>query len=470
MVESHALRRWLGFTVVAGFSLSTAIQCASGTPIDAGGGGAGALAGSNSGAKPGTGGATGGGLGTGSTGTGGKPLPCEQKCGASCCSAEATCTTEGLCVCPSPTDFDCRDGCTNVKTDAHHCGSCMIDCGLGGLCTDGRCSCSAGAIACMGSCVDTQAEPNNCGACNKACGPKEVCSAGKCAGACPAGTKDCARSCADLQTSTLNCGACGNPCTGGSICEGGKCACATGETSCSGTCVDISTDHDNCGACSKACTTNHACSAKNCGCPATLPDECGAAAAAKCVDMGSDSANCGACGKACLNGKTCQVGGCKCPAGKLDCGGTCVDPSSDPNNCGSCSNVCSGGKPYCGSCTQGKNGCPAAGAAAMCVGLPCEGICAPDRQVTGPTRADGYRFEPVGNSGHCYEILNYAPTTQARVVCWEFGSGQSLRLNGAAFPCVLEPGQPVTAKRANGYCLEVTPGGNDYAGLLLPIK
>ena len=80
-------------------------------------------------------------------------------------------------------------------------------------------------------------------------------------------------------------------------------------------------------------------------------------------------------------------------------------------------------------------------------------------------------MEPLGLSSHCYEVKNYDPKeTERRVVCWEFEGNRSLRVNGSPHPCLTDIGSPLGPPRAGGYCIEVGPGGANFAGLLLPTR
>jgi hypothetical protein len=80
-------------------------------------------------------------------------------------------------------------------------------------------------------------------------------------------------------------------------------------------------------------------------------------------------------------------------------------------------------------------------------------------------------MEPLGLSAHCYEVTGYEPLdTSRRIVCWEFQAGRSLRVNGVLHPCRLDNGSPLGEPRAGGYCIQVSGGGANFAGLLLPTR
>jgi hypothetical protein len=84
---------------------------------------------------------------------------------------------------------------------------------------------------------------------------------------------------------------------------------------------------------------------------------------------------------------------------------------------------------------------------------------------------DGYRVEPLGSAARCFEVRGYRPNaTEARLVCWEFAAGRSLRVNGVVTPCIADDGSPLTKERADGYCIQIGAGGADYAGILLPTR
>jgi hypothetical protein len=100
---------------------------------------------------------------------------------------------------------------------------------------------------------------------------------------------------------------------------------------------------------------------------------------------------------------------------------------------------------------------------------PCDGIC------NGPTHvnagSDGFRVEPLGSAAGCYEVRDYEPATVApRIVCWEFQAGRTLRVNGQSTPCLTGAGATLPPIRADGYCVQVSAGGADFAGFIFPTR
>ena len=173
-----------------------------------------------------------------------------------------------------------------------------------------------------------------------------------------------------------------------------------------------------------------------------------------CVDLDSDKENCGACGDACPANQICEDASCVCEPELTQCGEECVDLDSDPDHCGGCDEACPVGE-FC--------------TARQCLASPCDGIC------NNPTRvnagADGFRVEPLGLTAGCYEVRDYEPTqTEARIVCWEFQAGRTLRVNGELTPCLAGAGAPLPDVRADGYCVQVSAGGATFAGFLFPTR
>lgn len=85
--------------------------------------------------------------------------------------------------------------------------------------------------------------------------------------------------------------------------------------------------------------------------------------------------------------------------------------------------------------------------------------------------ADGFRVDPLGSGARCLEVKGYTPTeTDRRIVCWEFLGGRTLRVNGTSTPCLRDDGSPLGEPRAGGYCIQVSAGGQNYAGVLLPVR
>jgi hypothetical protein len=123
-------------------------------------------------------------------------------------------------------------------------------------------TCCAGAVDCDGTCSDLNTDANHCGACGHSCRADEVCAGGACT-ACPATRTQCTEQCADLTSDPFNCGACGTVCAASQSCLSGTCSGCDG-TLCSNTCVDLSNDRTNCGVCGNACATGECCNAGVC--------------------------------------------------------------------------------------------------------------------------------------------------------------------------------------------------------------
>jgi hypothetical protein len=211
----------------------------------------------------------------------------------------------------------------------------------------------------------------------------------------------------------------------------------------------LDTDEQHCGDCDTTCVGNKICGKGKCTCPTELT-ECSDA----CADLATDEAHCGACETKCAAGEICINSRCGCPTGQTLCGDRCADLNSDPMFCGSCSHACPAGQ----FCTDGA-----------CLISPCDGLCTQPESIM--ANADGYRVEPLGSAARCFEVKSYRPTaTEARLVCWEFAGGRTLKVNGVTAPCAPDEGFPLTKERAGGYCIQIGPGGADYAGILLPTK
>lgn len=348
-------------------------------------------------------------------------------------------------VCPD-LQVPCGQLCIEVLTSAANCGACNNACPARATCVAGKCVCPEGETSCDGKCVDMQTSTEHCGACGVSC-RGGTCTKGECA--CPKGNVNCEGQCVDLTTSAAHCGSCVTACANNHICAAGLCTCATGLNECGETCVDVLKDKANCGECDKACPADKVCAGGTCVC-APGQTEC----SGKCTDLARDAAHCGTCTNACMGAIPCLKGICGCPAGQELCGTTCVDLSNDPAHCGSCVNACATAQ----FCTDGK-----------CLKSPCDGLCTGAEQVL--LAADGFREENFGTTEHCYEVQSYEPTeTNPRIICWNFSSSRTLIVNGAVIPCTADAGQPLTKKRAGGYCVQVGRGGNVDAGFLFPIK
>src|SRR5581483_1708007 len=94
-----------------------------------------------------------------------------------------------------------------------------------GICVNGDCTCSPGALICNGVCTNIQTDAYNCGACGKRCAYTDECVAGACKPrGCPAGQVMATGYCVDLNWDWGNCGTVGNACAGGQVCANGACA------------------------------------------------------------------------------------------------------------------------------------------------------------------------------------------------------------------------------------------------------
>jgi hypothetical protein len=101
-------------------------------------------------------------------------------------------------------------------------------------------------------------------------------------------------------------------------------------------------------------------------------------------------------------------------------------------------------------------------------GRPCDDLCSAPEIVS--LGEDGFRVEPLGTRARCLEVTGYRPLGPPRVVCWEFVGSRVLRVNGSNTPCLANGGVPLGEERNGGYCIWVSAGDHDYAGVLLPTK
>jgi hypothetical protein len=310
----------------------------------------------------------------------------DERCNGIACASDQAC---------------CNDACTNVKSDALHCGGCDKPCApLGDSCQGGSCLC-AGGSACTGTetccpligCLDLTSDPFNCGACGKACNPGESCSGGKCqcnggaacgdnglccamtgcstTGSCACGSTSCASpntccspsagTCVNLMSDNNNCGACGKVCPNGLLCDKGACKCngqicSQGDTCCPTGCANLNSSTTSCGSCGHGCATNELCSSGTCQCGSSQCTSGQSCCGDTCKSLDSDQMNCGACGHGCNASEQCVSGHCICPGtnparactGSETCcpsaangtSGGCFDLSSDHNHCGQCSRAC----------------------------------------------------------------------------------------------------------------------------------
>jgi hypothetical protein len=49
-------------------------------------------------------------------------------------------------------------------------------------------------------------------------------------------------------------------------------------------------------------------------------------------------------------------------------------------------------------------------------------------------------------------------------------AGRTLQVNDTNTPCLKDAGSPLGEPRAGGYCVEVSSGGQNFAGFLLPAR
>ena len=308
------------------------------------------------------------------------------------CEDIETCQS-GACLCTGRNNEQlvCADaesccpgmGCLNTSSDPFNCGGCGVTCGVGEVCSGGRCNCGEdsvhgegvclGATACCGSpgqcvlltnpicscggvpcgvgqaccdeqCADLERDEANCGACGVVCGLGQVCGGGRCV--CHSGFSDCDGEPANgCETNFLadheNCGACGHLCDAGQVCSRGSCqtTCQVNLDDCAGDCVDLLSDRGHCGACGNECPAGELCSSGFCvvSCQNEL-DLCGG----RCVNLLTNRFNCGACGRECPSGEVCWAAQCttSCPNGMAICDQMCVDLMGSVSNCGGCGNLC----------------------------------------------------------------------------------------------------------------------------------
>ncbi len=75
---------------------------------------------------------------------------------------------------------DCGSGCVDLQTNVAFCGACTANCGVGGACSAGTCSCAAGYTMCGTGCSNFMTDRFNCRTCGHACAATEACIAGTC--------------------------------------------------------------------------------------------------------------------------------------------------------------------------------------------------------------------------------------------------------------------------------------------------
>ncbi len=109
--------------------------------------------------------------------------------------------------CARPPSRCCGGLCTDVGSDADHCGACDRACPAEGYCDAGQCRCALGLEACGAACVNKASDPLHCGACDVACPPRDgassTCAKGECGYRCTPGRAECNADAADGCERTL---------------------------------------------------------------------------------------------------------------------------------------------------------------------------------------------------------------------------------------------------------------------------
>jgi hypothetical protein len=269
-----------------------------------------------------------------------------------------------------PTGICCGGRCVDARTDATHCGTCAMVCGVGSSCSGGSCACASGQLNCDGNwgngCeVNGATDPLNCGSCGASCGLHGSCTTGACG--CVAPYLNCNGGWADgcevePAVDPLNCGSCGNSCGSNSSCSSGACGCTVPYLNCDGVwangCeINPSTDVVNCGSCGNACGANTLCSSGSCACSAPWLN-CNASWSDGCeVNPSSDADNCGSCLTRCGANAFCSSSACTCNAGWGNCGGGwgdgCESSLTSTTNCGGCGVPCSPANASGATCASG---------------------------------------------------------------------------------------------------------------------
>jgi alpha-tubulin suppressor-like RCC1 family protein len=377
---------------------------------------------------------------------------------ANACAAGQLCMG-GSCVC-SEGKVECSARCTDLDSDAAHCGGCGRRCPQGAICTSATCGCPNGGLLCEGGgCIDPMSNDQHCGSCPNRCAAGSTCQAG---------------SCVDVDECALELDNCGEHAQCTNTTGGFSCECAAGYIKNSaGTCLD----NDECTRGTHDCFSLAACRNReggfSCSCPPGYTgdgraceniDECklyncsghgvcsdspgsfsclcdtgyvsdGAGACVlqdscmaglepghkwcsnQCVDIQRSSSHCGDCAAPCGAGGTCEGGQCTCPAGQTFCTGLgCVSVTDDPLHCGSCTKRCGTGGGFCVSnqcfCPTGMQECNGActslGTLANCSGCgdrcATGGGCNASRQCTCPTNmqaCDGACVNTATSTAHC---------------------------------------------------------------------
>lgn len=206
------------------------------------------------------------------------------------------------------------------------------DCGNGGQCASGTCSCPAGQKSCNGGCI-----PQAACCTTSDCGSIQTCVNGTCA--CPPETKACGPECLPPTV------CCSQACPGSQTCDNGTCVCDTiNENPCpDGSCVS----GDECCVDSQ-CPSGQECLNGTCLCKGdgiTCDDQCCNGANAVCVfDSPTFTCESGGCGAAnwCVDPgisycSTSPDGNCVCQP-DVDGDSACLDEAylQNPPTCESC--------------------------------------------------------------------------------------------------------------------------------------
>ena len=376
----------------------------------------------------------------------GNACPSNQGCMSGRCVSFAI--DSGVMPCPSP-QVRCNNVCTDLTTNAAHCGACGRACATGQACVGSSCvAMDSGVVPCPGTqircdnvCTDLSSSAAHCGGCGRPCASGQTCVSGMCmtvvvdsgVAPCPGTQVRCNNVCTDLSSSAANCGGCGRPCGSGQTCMSGLCvtpamdagvvdsgtSCGGGTTLCGGACVNTATSNAHCGSCGNACSTGTSCISGACR-PVCASGQvlCGPS----CVSLATDRNHCGACDRPCAGGQLCTGGVCvamtmdagvTCSGGLILCGGMCVNPATSQDHCSRCNNRCTGNTACInGSCqstmTPTDGGTPSDGGGLMCAGgqTACSGVCR-DLNFDPNNCGSCGRVCPSGNycdRGTCYSM------------------------------------------------------------------
>ena len=153
------------------------------------------------------------------------------------CKGDDVCK-DGKCVSACKGDaISCNHICTNIKTDTANCGGCAATgenkpCKANEVCKDGACTCLDPAKLCAspggGSvCTDVKTDAQHCGACGNVCGPDKMCYNGACVCDIYRGFRSCNPSnpsvCSNVATDSAHCGLCTISCASDKMCQNRVC-------------------------------------------------------------------------------------------------------------------------------------------------------------------------------------------------------------------------------------------------------